>query len=57
MVICWKRLFCGMRCFIISICDAECEFNDGANERYHLLNYQKKLEQSIKHLSMKSCRY
>ena len=31
--------------FMISICDAESEFNDGANKRYHLLNRQKELEQ------------
>ena len=36
MVTWWKGLLCGMRCFIISICDAESEFNDGTNERYHL---------------------
>ena len=45
MVICWKRLFCGMHCFMISICDAKSEFNDSTNERYHLLNHHKELEQ------------
>ena len=44
MVICWKRLFCGMHCLMISICDVESQFNDGANERYHLLIPQKELE-------------
>ena len=34
MVICWKRLFCGMHCLMISICDAESEFDDGTNERH-----------------------
>ena len=42
MAICWKRLFCGMHG---SICDAGSEFNDGTNERYHLLNHHKELEQ------------
>ena len=45
MVICWKRLFCGMHCFMISIRDAESEFNDDTNERYNLLNHHRKLEQ------------
>ena len=45
MVNCWKRLFCGMHCFIISICDVESHFNDGTNERYHLLIYHRELEQ------------
>ena len=45
MAICWKILFCGMYFFMISICDAESEFNDGANKGYHLLNRQKELEQ------------
>ena len=45
MAICWKILFCGMYFFKISICDAESEFNDGTNKRYHLLNRQKELEQ------------
>ena len=34
-----------MHCFMISICDAESEFNNGTNERYHLLNRHMKLEQ------------
>ena len=45
MVICWKKLLCSTYCFMISICDAESEFNDGTNERYHLLIYHKELEQ------------
>ena len=45
MVICCKRLFCGIHCFMISICDAKSEFNDDTNERYHLLNHHKELEQ------------
>ena len=44
MVICWKRLFCGTHSFMISICDAEPYFNDGTDERYHLLIRHKKLE-------------
>ena len=39
----WKSLFCGMHCFMISICYAESHFNDSTNERYHLLIHQKKL--------------
>ena len=34
-----------MHCFMISICNAESEFNDVTNERYDLLNYHKELEQ------------
>ena len=34
-----------MHCFMISICDVESQFNDGTNERYHLLVHDKKLEQ------------
>ena len=45
MVIYWKRLFCGIYCFMISIRDAESYFNDGTNERYHLFIHHKKLEQ------------
>ena len=45
MVICWKRLFRGMHCFMNSICNTESEFNDGTNERCHLLNHHKELEQ------------
>ena len=45
MINCWKRLFCGMHCFIISICYVESHFNDGTNERYHLPTYHKELEQ------------
>ena len=44
MVIYWKRLFCGMYCFMIPICDAESQFNEGTNESYHLLIHHKKLE-------------
>ena len=46
MVICWKRIFCGMNYFIISICDVEYQFNDDTNERYHLLFHHKESEQS-----------
>ena len=28
-----------------SICDTESEFSDGTNQRYHLLNHHKELEQ------------
>ena len=45
MVICWKRMFCGMHYFMISTCDVEHQFNDDTNERYHLLFYHKELEQ------------
>ena len=45
MVVCWKRLFYGMYFFMISICDAESEFNDGTNKMYHSLNHHKELEQ------------
>ena len=31
--------------FMISICDAESHFNDGTNERYHIIVHHKKLEQ------------
>ena len=41
MVICWKILFCGIHWVMISICDAESQFNDGTNERYSLLIYYK----------------
>ena len=34
-----------MHCFMISICDAECEFNDAANDRYHSLIHDKELKQ------------
>ena len=34
-----------MHYFKISIGDAESEFNDATNERCHLLNHHKKLEQ------------
>ena len=44
MIIYWKRLFCGTHCFMISICDAESQFNDGTNEKYHLLIHHKELE-------------
>ena len=45
VAICWKRLFCGMHCIMIFICDAESQFDDGTNERYHLLIHHKELEQ------------
>ena len=45
MVNFWKILFCSMHCFMISICDAEPEFNGGTNEWYHLLNHHKGLKQ------------
>ena len=45
MVFCWKRLFCGTHFSMISICQAESRFNDGTNEKYHLLIHHKKLEQ------------
>ena len=38
-------LFCGMHCVIVSIGGAESQFNDGTNERYHLLIHHKELEQ------------
>ena len=34
-----------MHCFMISICDAECQFNDGTNDRYHWLIHHKELKQ------------
>ena len=40
-----KKLFCGIYCLMISIFDAEGKFNDGTNERYHLLNHHKELKQ------------
>ena len=45
MVSCWKILFCGIHCFMISICDAESQFNYGTNESYHLLIHHTELEQ------------
>ena len=48
MVICWKRFFGGMHCFMISICDAESQFNDGTNKRNHSSIYHQELEQSKK---------
>ena len=45
MAIYWKRLFCGMHFFMISIYDAESQFNDGTNEGYDLLIHHKELEQ------------
>ena len=45
MVSYWKRLFCGMHCFVIYICNVESQFNDATNERYHLLIHYKELEQ------------
>ena len=41
----WKRLFWGMQFFMISICGAESQFNDGTNKGYHLLIHHKELEQ------------
>ena len=41
----WKRKFCIMHFlhfFIISICNAEPHFNDGANKKFHLLIHHKK---------------
>ena len=40
-----KRLFCGTHFTVISNYDAEFNFNDGANKRYHLLIQHNKLEQ------------
>ena len=34
-----------MHWFMISICDVESQFNDGTNERSHLLIHDKELEQ------------
>ena len=45
MAIYWKRLFCGIHCFMIYICYAESQFNDGTNERYPLLIHHKESEQ------------
>ena len=45
MVIYWKIFFGGMHCFMISICDAESQFNDGINERHHSLIHHKELKQ------------
>ena len=33
-----------MHCFMISICDANSQFNEGANERYYLLIHHKELK-------------
>ena len=55
MVSCWKRLFYGMHCFMISICDAESHFNDSTNERYHLLTHHKKqlkLKKTFEHKTL-----
>ena len=46
---CSKRLFCGIHFFMISICDAVSQFNDGAMEMYHLIIH-KELGQ-LKHSS------
>ena len=35
-----------MHSFMISICDVESQVNDGTNKTYHLLIYNKELEQS-----------
>ena len=40
-----EKIFLWCEVLIISICDAESHFNDGTNERYHLLIHHKKLEQ------------
>ena len=45
MVIYWKRLFYGMHCFMISICDDESQYNDGTNERYLSFIHHKEFEQ------------
>ena len=37
--------FCGMHFFMISICDTESEINNGTNERHHLFNHHKEVEQ------------
>ena len=41
MVIYWKILFYDMHFFLISIYDAESQFIDGKNTRYHLLIHHK----------------
>ena len=48
MVIYWKIFFGGMHCFMISICGAEPQFNDGTNKRNHSPIYHQELEQSKK---------
>ena len=45
MVVCWKRSFCDMHYLMISICDAESDFDDNTNERYHLLIHHNQLGQ------------
>ena len=40
-----EKIFLWCEVLMISICDAESHFNDGTNERYHLLIHHKKLEQ------------
>ena len=45
MVIYWKRFFGGMHCFMISICDAESQFNDSTNKKNHSHIHHKELEQ------------
>ena len=32
-----KKLFCGIHCFMISICDVAPQFSNGIKRRYHLL--------------------
>ena len=49
MVICWRRLFCGMHCFMIIICDAESQFK----RKVLLTNSSKGITTIKKHLSMK----
>ena len=44
-VICWKRLFFSVHCFMISTCGTESQFNDGKNEKYYLLIHHKELEE------------
>ena len=44
MVIYWKRFFGGMHCFMISICDAESQFNDSTNKKNHSHIHHKELE-------------
>ena len=36
-----EKIFFGMHCFVISTGDAESQFDDGTNERYHLLIHHK----------------
>ena len=45
---CSKRLFCVIRCFIISICDAVSQFTGGAR-RYHLNYHYLPIKVTIKY--------